>query len=522
MLARIYIIKKLKITKILTRNICLSFGLIVLAACTTVGPDYQEPEVDWLQQWQPTAYQYFSVTDGQQASSNKSHSIHGQLWWQLFNDPILNKLIDEARQENYSLRIAGLKIVESRALLGIADSTLYPQLQMVSGDGSYINTESSGGDNPSSDSYGAYQAGFNVGWELDFWGRFRRGIESADAAYFASITTHQDAQILLAAQVANAYFSYRLTQARIEIAHKNANIQKRSYEITTNVFQSGDGSELDLQQAKTQYLATLSTIPELEIALFQTRNAIAILLGRQPGGLAELGLSDEAYHWPEISAEFFQYIPANMLTRRPDVRTAAWQVAAQSAQVGVAEAEFYPAITLFGSIGWSSSTIAGASDTSNFIVGPGFSWNILDYDRIENNVRIQDARLQQLMENYQNQVLQAAKEVDDASYSLLKTDEQKQLIDDSLAASQRALELANIRYREGYSDFQRVLDAQRAMFSQYDRQLVNQGTYMAAIISIYKSMGGGWTEMTVDQMISPEVRKTMEQRTDWGEMLNEQ
>ncbi len=208
-----------------------------------------------------------------------------------------------------------------------------------------------------------------------------------------------------------------------------------------------------------------------------------------------------------------------MLTRRPDIRTAAWQVATQSAQIGVAEAEYYPAISLFGTLGWSGSDLSGSSDIGSFIIGPSFTWNILDYDRIENNVRIQDSRLQQLIEQYQSLVLQAAKEVDDAAYSIVKLKEQKQLVDQSFKASQRSLSLANTRYREGYSDFQRVLDAQRAMFSQAENQLFNEGSYIAAIISLYKSMGGGWMEMSDDQLISSEVRKTMQQRTDWGDLL---
>lgn len=404
-------------------------------------------------------------------------------------------------------------------MLGIANSSLYPQLQQVNGSTTYVNQQSHGGNAPKSQSFTNYQAGFNVGWELDFWGRFQRGIESADAAFFASISNQQDAQVLLVAQVANAYFGYRTTQARIAIAHENARIQERSYEITTNLFNSGEGSELDLQQAKTQYLATLSTIPQLEISLFQTRNAIAVLLGKQPGDLPELESMASEYHWPDISPDYFQYIPANRLARRPDIRTAAWQVAAQSAQIGVAEAEFYPAISLFGTIGWAGSDISGSSDSSTFSLGPGFTWNILDYDRIENNVRIQDSRLQQLIEQYQNLVLQAAKEVDDSSYSLLKTHEQKLLIDKSFTASQRALALANIRYREGYSDFQRVLDAQRAMFAQADNQLVTQGIYIADIINLYQSMGGGWTQMSADELISTRVKETMQQRTDWGGLL---
>jgi len=501
------------------RYLILFMGLSTLVACTVVGPDYDEPVVEWLQEWQPSAYGDSYGQKPDEENAQPGNQTDAQFWWHLFNDPVLNRLIEEAKRENHSLRIAGLRIFESRALLGIANSSLYPQLQQVNGSTTYVNQQSHGGYAPKSQSFTNYQTGFNLGWELDFWGRFQRSIESADAAFFASITNQQDAQVLLVAQVANAYFAYRTTQARIEIAHKNAKIQQRSYEITTNLFKSGEGSELDLQQAKTQYLATLSTIPQLEISLSQTRNAIAILLGKKPGTLPELETMTSAYHWPDISPEYFQYIPANRLTRRPDIRTAAWQVAAQSAQIGVAEADYYPAISLFGTIGWAGSDIRGSSDTSTFAIGPSFTWNILDYDRIENNVRIQDATLQQLIEQYQNLVLQAAKEVDDSSYSLLKTHEQKLLLDKSFIASQRALALANIRYREGYSDFQRVLDAQRAMFAQSDNQLLTQGNYIAAIINLYQSMGGGWTEMSIDELISSKVKETMQERTDWGDLL---
>jgi len=502
----------------------ITLSTFTLSACTTVGPDYEEPEVNWLHAWQPTVYNQLpdKVVGSQDYSPQNAvqkKKTDLKFWWHLFNDPVLSKLIEDAKQGNHSLRIAGLRIFESRALLGIANSTLYPQFQQLNGSAGYVNNQSHGGNAPKSQSFINYQTGFNLGWELDFWGRFQRGIESADAAFFASITNQQDAQVLLTAQVANAYFSYRTTQARITIAHQNAKIQKRSYEITSNIFKSGEGSELDLQQAKTQYLATLSTIPELEISLAQTRNAIAILLGKQPGILPELEISASSYKWPAISPDYFQYIPANLLTRRPDIRTAAWQVAVQSAQIGVAEADYYPAISLFGTIGWSASDLAGASDTSSFVIGPGFTWNILNYDRIENNVRIQDARLQQLMEQYQSLVLQAAREVDDASYSLVKINEQRLLVEQSLKASQRAFALANIRYREGYSDFQRVLNTQLAMFAQSEAQLLTQGSYMATIINLYKSLGGGWSEMSVGDIVSSSVKKTMQERTDWGDLL---
>ena len=485
---------------------------LALNACTTLGPDYEEPEVAWLADWQSDLY-------GQIGSPQRETELDLGFWWQLFNDPTLNQLVETARRENPSLRIAGLRILEARAVLGIAGSTLYPQVQQVSGAVSLVDTEESDGPTINGDqSFTAYGAGFDLGWELDFWGRFRRGIESAEAAFFASITNQQDAQVLLSAQTADLYFAYATTLARIGIARKNAAIQKRSFEITEKIYESGQGSELDLQQAKTQYLATLSTIPDLEATLIQFRNAIAALLGRAPGNVPELASLREQL--PIIEPIVIEDIPARLLLRRPDIRTAAWQVAAQSAQIGVAEADYYPAITLLGSIGWSADTLDATPDTFNTVVGPALTWNIFDYGRIRNNVRLQDARLQQSIELFQNSVLQAAREIDDAAIRVIKTDEQRVVLSDALRAAERSLELANTRYQEGYADFQRVLDAQRVLFAQEEGVLVNQSAHISAVIELYKAIGGGWFAMPVEQLVPPSVREQMRSRTNWGDLLS--
>ena len=254
----------------------------ILQACTNLGPDYEEPPVYWLQQWETDLYGQALTTAPQQAQDIG-------FWWQAFNDPILNQLIETARTENPTLRIAGLAILESRALLGIATGSRYPQVQRASGNWTRVDSWPTEGDDSGDHSQlNSYGAGFDVAWELDFWGRWRRGVESADAAFFASVTNQQNAQVLLAAQVADAYYAYRTTARQIEIARENAGLQKRSLEITTNLLESGQSAALDVQQARTQYLATMSTIPELEIALRQIENALCVLLGRAPGELPEM------------------------------------------------------------------------------------------------------------------------------------------------------------------------------------------------------------------------------------------
>jgi outer membrane protein TolC len=212
-------------------------------------------------------------------------------------------------------------------------------------------------------------------------------------------------------------------------------------------------------------------------------------------------------------------VPARLLLRRPDIRSAAWQVAAQSAQIGIAEADFYPAVTLLGSISWSGSSLAASPNTATLGIGPSFTWNIFDYGRISNNVRVQDARLQQAIESFQNTVLQAAREIDDAAIVVVKTDERQETLGESVRAAERSLVLANTLYVEGYADFQRVLAAQRAVFSQAETELSNQEDHINAIISLYRAIGGGWPDTPVEQLIPATTRETMETRSDWGDLL---
>lgn len=488
-------------------------GVLLLGSgCKTLGPEYQEPEIPWLANWETSLY-------GQLESPEQEVATDLRFWWRLFDDPALNQLIAQLREHNPSMRIAGLRVLESRAQQGIAGSTLYPQVQRVDGSLALVNSQKFDGINLSGNqTLVNYDASFSLGWELDFWGRFRRAIESADAGFFANVANQQNLQVLLNAQLADLYFGYRVASERIEIAQQNAERQKRSLEITQQLFNSGQTSELDLQQANAQYLGTLAAIPALQIGQTQARNALASLLGRPPGEIPELLAADQEL--PQVEPLALDGIPARMLMRRPDVRAAAWQIAAQSAQIGVAEADFYPAISLFGSIGYAGNSLGHTANSLTLAAGPSVSWNIFDYGRIENSVRLQDARLQQLIEQYQDVVLQAARELDDAAIGVVKTAEQDDLLNQSLKSAERALELATNRYREGYADFQRVLDAQRSLAASADKELANRGSHISAAIAFYKALGGGWQETTIDQLIPQSVREQMKQRTDWGPLLD--
>lgn len=254
-------------------------GVLSLGGCVRLGPDFQSPTQAWVEHWNTQALELAS----QQRTQPDSRQ-----WWQVFTDPVLDHLIAEADTHNADLEIAGLRVMEARAQLGIALSNRYPQFQQISADSVYLKRRQWSGDNPQDSHLWQHSAGFDIGWELDFWGRFSRAIESADAAWFAAQSNYENVLVLLHAQVAQTYYALRTAEARLHIAKNNATLQKRSYEITERLFTSGDNAELDLQQAKTQYLGTLSTIPDFEAQVASTRNALSTLIGRPPGAMPEL------------------------------------------------------------------------------------------------------------------------------------------------------------------------------------------------------------------------------------------
>lgn len=479
-----------------------------LSGCVRLGPDFQAPGEAWIEHWNSPALE--------QASQQRPQPDTRQ-WWQVFADPVLDRLIAETDAHNSSLKVAGLRVMEARAQLGIAQSGRYPQLQQASADSLYFDRNQSGGRIPQDSHFWQHSAGFDIGWELDFWGRFSRAIESSDASYFAAQANYEDVLVLLRAQVADTYFALRTTEARLRVARENAGQQKRSFEITEKLFNSGQTAELDLQQAKTQYLGTLSSIPDFEDQVLRTRNALAVLTGRPPGPLPELAEQEGLI--PLVDRAVLQDVPANLLLRRPDVRAAELNVAAQSALIGVAESDFYPSLTLLGSIVWSTTSLNGASNTLDLVGGPSLRWNLFDHGQISNNVRVQDARLQQLIEVYRDQVRQAAREADDAASGLIKSLERERILREAAVSAQRSLVLASAQYREGYSDFQRVLDAQRALLDQQDNYLLSRASAVSNLIALYKALGGGWYSAL--PRIDQATREQMQQRTDWGDLLDE-
>ncbi|WP_110994721.1 efflux transporter outer membrane subunit [Pseudomonas sichuanensis] len=486
---------------------CALSLLALLAGCTQVGPDFNPPQDPWLDRWSTPLL-----------SQATAPGADPRQWWQLFADPTLDALITEAEAHNSNLQVAGLRIAEARAQLAIVQTGRYPQLQQLRAQSLYLKQDQSGTSTARDSVFWQSSLGFDIAWEIDFWGRFSRAVESADALYFASQANYTDALVLLRAQVADSYFALRTTEARLDIARDNARRQARSLEITERLFRHGENDELDWQQARTQLLATEATIPEFENQLNALRNVLCSLLGRPPGPLPELDARHAQLPLPDRAV--LQAVPAELLRRRPDIRAAEQAVAAQSALVGVAEADLYPQLSLLGSIGWTLASASHVPDSFDIAAGPGLIWNPFDYGRRKNAVRIEDARLQQLISLYHQQVREAAREADDAASALVRALQSAAIRDRASAAASRSLGLASAQYREGFADFQRVLDAQQLLLQQQDGYLVSRGNAVGSLVALYKALGGGW-ERRVPTIDAP-TRRQMERRTDWGDLLDEQ
>ncbi|MDX2510666.1 MAG: efflux transporter outer membrane subunit [Desulfobacterales bacterium] len=506
---------------------CLIYGMVIgfvllLTGCA-VGPDYVKPQAPQPQKW----------LEEEDPLIMSEPTDFGQ-WWTVFNDPDLNTLVDMASQQNLSLRIAGIRILEARAQLGIAIGDLYPQQQSAGGSATYTSaSENAANTSPVADfNYGSLDLGFDAAWELDFWGKFRRAVESNVGQLETSIASYDDILVTLTAEVARTYVFIRTQETLLMIARENVKIQEQSLKIVETRFKEGDITELDVQQAQTLLQDTKATIPRIQIGLRQGRNGLAILLGMLPGKLETILTSSKPI--PTTPAEAKVGIPSELLRRRPDIRLAERQLASQSALIGVAKADLYPHFTLFGSIGLQSTnadvTSAGypggssfsdlwASDSVYFMGGPAISWNIFNYGRVKNRVRVQDARFQQLVVNYQDTVLKAAQEVEDAMVAYLRTQDEVGFLAESVKAATRSVELSMIQYQEGMVDYQRVLDTQRSQSQAQNRLADVKGSLAQNFIALYKALGGGWQIREGKEFVPEETIKAMQERTDWGNLL---
>ncbi len=494
-------------------------AVLLLSGCTAVGPDYVAPEAPQTEAW-------VEADD----KNVRSEAGNFSTWWTVFNDPVLNRLVDLAYNDNLTLRAAGLRILEARASLGIAVGDQYPQVQDATGGYSREVISKNAPNAALSDrDYDNLSVGLDASWEIDFWGRFRRGIESADASLGATLADYDDFLVTLTAEVATTYVLIREFEERLALARENVLVQQDSLNISDVRFRAGAVTELDVTQALSLLRDTQALIPFLETLLRQAQNALSVLLGRPPSELREI--LGEPGTIPQAPAEVALGIPAELLRRRPDIRSAELDAAAQSARIGIAKADLYPRFTLAGFVGFNTSDAGGAtsnnasltdlfdSDSLTGFIGPSVRWPIFNYGRLTNNVRIQDARFQELVVTYQNTVLRAYQEVEDSLIAFLRAQDQTRFLTESVTASQRSVDLSMLQYREGITDYVRVLDAQRFLVTQQDRTAESRGTIARSLIATYKALGGGWETRDPNAAVPAEVQEEMQARTDWGDVL---
>jgi len=491
------------------------FLLVVMGGCITLGPDFTNPEAPIATSWQ-TKDASLSEDPREQAE-----------WWKLFNDPALDILIQMAYRQNLPLQVAGLRIVEARAQLGIAVGSLFPQTQQAFGAFDVVEqSKNQPGGALSDPNFRNVEIGFDAAWELDFWGRFRRGIESAEANLASNVADYDNALVSLTAEVARVYVVIRLAEERLAIARANIVLQEESLRIAKVRFDQGATSELDFQQATYNLANTQALVPIQLRTLRQAKNALSVLLGMPPADLREM-LGEEGLI-PAVPVPITTGIPADLLRRRPDVRQAAYLAATQSALIGVAKSELFPRFSLTGSIGLQTSDFASSNfsdlfDTESMFltVGPSFRWNILNYGRIWSNVRVQDARFQQSLVNYRNTVLIAYQEVEDARVAFVQSKQESNLRNISATAASRSVEISNIQYREGTVSFQRVVDSERVLVSQQDLWALSRSDIALSLIAMYKALGGGWEIRAGHDFIANENRNEMEERTYWSDLLTQ-
>jgi NodT family efflux transporter outer membrane factor (OMF) lipoprotein len=444
-----------------------------------VGPNYVRPGA-------PVAHEWIDADSPVLAGD----PINDCQWWTVFEDATLNGLIETARSQNLDLRVAGTRVLEARAQQNISIGNLFPQQQTAMA--AYAHGQMS--ENlllPLSPNFNLWATGFNASWELDFWGRYRRQVEASNAQWAASVEDYGDTLVMLLSEVATAYVQMRTFEERLRFANHNAEIQRGSLKLADDRFREGVSTELDVRQARTSLYQTESAIPPLEAGRRQAANRLCILMGMP---VVDLASSFEPAEIPKAPPKIAVGIPAELLRRRPDVRAAERRVAAQSAQIGVAESDLYPRLTLNGFMGYAADDLDRlfqAKSFTTFII-PTLNWNILNYGRIANNIAVQDARLQGAALTYQQTVLNASREVEDSLVGFIKAQQQAAKLEETVRNAERSVELVLIQFKAGVADFNRVYNTQGALVTQQDQLAVARGDIALNLIQTYKALGGGW------------------------------
>ena len=520
------------------RNTLPKIGLsvltvVIMSGCTKLGPDFLGVESP-------------PVPDKWQHKDKRNDEKIAQ-WWKSFNDPVLNTLVEKAYAQNLSIKSAGLRILQARAALGISEGLAFPQVQTLSGDAAAVR---SNGNN-----FESAGISFDMGWEMDIWGKYTRNIESSEANLYASFASYNDIMVSVISEVARNYINYRTAEERIAYARRNVQIQERVTQMTEVQFNSGNVSELDMQQSRSQLYNTRAAIPTIAITKVNALNAMALLLGTDASVVKKI-LESGSKKYRDATSKYlsqekrgviqirqdssdllnveiipmthlnpYNKIDADLLTRRPDIKVAEYRVQSNSALIGSKMAELYPSFSLFGNIGLNSNNASGSwvsgSDALGVAIGPAFSWNIFQYGRIKNQIRLQDAVFEESLVNYNNSVLTAVSEVSNALESYTWVQKQQKEIKSAVDATVRAFNISVIQYNDGLVSYQRLLNTVEKLTSTQDRYASIKGNLSLQTIAFYKALGGGWQISKGKSYLSADTAEKMKQRVDWDRYLDE-
>ncbi len=466
-------------------------SLVAVQGCK-VGPDYVEPEVEATDEW-------FTAVEAEMSAQEPDI----EKWWESLGDSTLTELIKGAELSNLDLRIAVSRVAETRALRGIAKGDLYPDRVLEGAysytklsDNSVVGQIITGGTDGEVEPFELWEASAGSFWEIDLFGRIRRGVEAATAQFEATIEDYRDVLVSLYAEVALNYVDVRALQMRLNFARQNVTAQRESLELTRDRFEAGLTSALDVAQAEQNLAQTESSIPTLETGLNAALTRLAVLLGTQPGSLHGQLMSDGG-DIPVAPDDIMVGVPADVLRRRPDVRRAERLLASQTALIGVAKADLYPTFSISGFIQSVAGSFTGMFEGDGSSIGwgviPGFRWDLFKGGKIRNNIRVQEARTDQALLGYQQTILLAFEEVEDAIVAYDRERVRRGRLQEAADASQRAVDLVRTQYISGLTNFQNLLDTQRSLFRQQDELAESEGFVVQSLIRLNRSLGGGWS-----------------------------
>lgn len=493
------------------KRIISSLSVVALSSCSyipSIGPDYVEPAANAPAHFDALGASHEAGTLAENPVPSDVES--GVKWWGQFNDETLSEVMQLATSKNFDVRIAESRVREARAQAGIATSKLTPSIDATGGLNRTKQSPNSYTSNTFSNNIpginnfnqrginNIYNAGFDASWEIDIFGGLRREREAAIAALEASDASLADARISFYADTARQYFTNRSLQKRLEIARKNVTTQTESLDLVNARFNAGLVSELDVAQAQSSLEQTKAAIPALAQEYSASLSSLMVLTGSDleslKGVLAKHTISAPGARVGTLPVSLPVGIPSELLRRRPDIRAAERTLASASANIGAAVADWFPRFSFTGSWGVQSRETGSLFDGNSkaWSIGPSVRWPVFAGGRIIYNIRVQNERQEQALAQYDKTVLSAFAETEQALTSYVQQRIRFEALSRALTASNRALELSQELYKQGVSDFQRVLDAQRTVFSSEDALAVSEQDLLIGVIAIYKTLGGNW------------------------------